>query len=99
MSWRKEYKAAIQRRLDKVANRKKVDDLINNAFTSGRGNVLQEQHRKQFSQLNQSSLMQNARRRQQMTVAQQQNPLGGPCNLFGSLGLGGLFGGTLHITP
>ncbi|KKN77690.1 hypothetical protein LCGC14_0358160 [marine sediment metagenome] len=36
MSWRKEYKAARQRRVDKIARNKKLDAALDTAFESGR---------------------------------------------------------------
>ena len=66
MSWRKEYKAAQQRRVDKIARNKKLGAALKTAFESGRNTDKQNALAYQMKQ---------------------------------SLGLGGLFGGALHITP
>lgn len=43
MKWRKQYKAAIQWRLDNIVQKDKLDALFDNAFRSGRNSLLQEQ--------------------------------------------------------
>ena len=93
MSWRKEYKAAIKRRVDKIARRKTFDIAITDkeiAEARGMG---------QINPYSPSGLF-LAQQMMQRNDAQQAYQLRSPfAGMLGSLGLGGLYGGALHITP
>ena len=101
MNWMKEVKAAQQRRVDKIARNKKLDAALKTAFESGHNADKQNALAYQMGQLDPQSLSGRFLSRQQQ-AAQASDAFwaaAGQRNMAQSLGLGGIFGGALHITP